>query len=65
MSKFIEVKAASTGKDCLINVERINYIYPALHNGRAYCMVSLVNGPDVLVDKTYEDLRDDIYEATK
>lgn len=58
---FIEVQVASTGKSCLINVDRINYICPALRSGTAYTMIAM-DSNTFMVDEPYESIHDAIME---
>lgn len=64
MPKFIELKNATTGKMCLINVEKIEYVYPALSQGRVFTSVK-IDGRDLLFDETYEDVREAIFDASR
>jgi len=64
MPIFIELKNATTGNMCLINVEKIVYVYPALSQGKAYTAVK-IDGRDLLFDEMYEDVREAIFDAAR
>ena len=64
MPIFIELKNATTGKMCLINVEKIEYVYPALSQGTVFTAFR-IDGKDLLLDVEYKEVREAIFDAAR